>query len=98
MNDSLIDEQRIIDDLKAEGYDNVWAYEAEPEEIDEEHSHEYDTKLVILSGDIQITSEVGGAITNMKYVTGQTVEIPRNKLHSAKVGPDGCRYIVAENH
>ena len=93
-----MDEQKIIDDLTAEGYDHVWIYEAPPGEVDEEHQHDYDTRLVILQGDIQIISEMGGAITNMKYVQGQTVEIPRNELHSAKVGPGGCRYIVAEKH
>ena len=93
-----MDEQKEIEKLKAEGYDNVWAYEAEAGELDEEHSHDYDTKLVILKGAINITSGMGGAITNMQYKVGSEVIIPRNKLHSAKVTAEGCRYIVAERH
>ncbi len=93
-----MDEQKLIEKFEAEGYDNVWVYEAEPGEVDEEHSHEYDTKLYILKGSINITSVLGGAITNMQYKTGNEVVIPKNKLHSAKVTAEGCRYIVAEKH
>lgn len=93
-----MNEQKEIEKLKNEGYDNVWVYEAEPGEIDDEHCHEYDTKLVILNGAINITSEIGGAITNVQYKTGSEVEIPRGRLHSAKVIAEGCRYIIAEKH
>lgn len=29
---------------------------------------------------------------------GDEKEISRGQVHSAKVGPEGCRYIVAERH
>jgi S-adenosylmethionine hydrolase len=89
-------EQKMIEQLESEGFDKIWVYDAEPNEVEEEHQHDYDTKLAILKGEIQIISEMGGVITNIKYSKGQTVEIPRDKLHSAKVGHEGCQYIVAE--
>lgn len=92
------DEQEIIDRLKAEGYDNVYAYDAEPEEVDEEHQHDFDTKLHVLSGKIRIKMVVGGALTDFSLKVGDEKEIPRGQIHSAKVGPEGCRYIVAERH
>ncbi len=93
-----MDQQKEIQKLKTEGYDNVWVYEAEGGEVDEEHDHDYDTKLVILTGAINIISEMDGLITNTQYKAGSEVIIPRNKLHSAKVAVEGCLYIVAERH
>jgi tellurite resistance-related uncharacterized protein len=93
-----MNEEEITAQLISEGYDPVWVYEAEPSEIDEEHDHDFDTKLVILKGDIQIITVMNGVITNMKYTQGQSVEILRKVKHSAKVGSDGCRYVVAEKH
>lgn len=93
-----MNEQELMQKLETEGFDKVWIYDAPAGEIDEEHAHDYDTKLVILSGEISITSVLGGAVANMNYKAGAEVVIPRNKPHSAKVGPNGCRYIVAEKH
>lgn len=93
-----MNELNEIEKLKSEGYNKVWVYEAEPGEVDDEHSHGYDTKLVILKGGINITSEINGVIVNMQYNTGDEIFIPRNKPHSAKVEPEGCRYIVAEKY
>lgn len=91
-------EKEITTNLESEGYDKVWIYDAEPNEIDEEHSHDYDTKLHILSGEIRIKKLAGGAVTDFLLKKGDQIEIPRNQSHSAKVGAEGCRYIVAERH
>ena len=92
------EEQKIIDHLKSEGYDKVWIYEAPAEEIDEEHKHEYDTRLHILSGEIRIKLLDESVITDFRLGKNEELDIPRNHLHSAKVGLEGCRYIVAEKH
>lgn len=92
------DEQETIDRLKAEGYDNVYAYDAELEEVDEEHQHDFDTKLHVLSGRIRIKMVIGGALTDFSLKAGDEKDIPRGQVHSAKVGAEGCRYIVAERH
>jgi quercetin dioxygenase-like cupin family protein len=89
-------EEEIIKKLEAEGYDKVWSYDAEPDEVDEEHDHDFDTKLHILSGEIRIKRLSGGSIMDFLIKEGDEIEIPRKQLHSAKVGADGCRYIVAE--
>lgn len=76
----------------------MWVYEAEPGEVDEEHQHEFDTKLVILRGEIQVTQPIHGVVTNMLCKQGGEIFTPRNIPHTAKVGPEGCRYIVAEKN
>jgi hypothetical protein len=73
-------------------------YEAEPDEVDEEHKHDYDTRLHVLSGQIRIKVLEGEMITDFLLKTGDEKEILRNQLHSAKTGAGGCRYIVAEKH
>lgn len=88
-------EEEIITRLQKEGYDNVWVYEAPALEVDEEHSHDFDTKLYILSGEIRITLD--GAVETV-CTEGSEIEIPREKLHSAVVGAQGCKYVVAERH
>lgn len=91
-------ESEIIEKLTKAGYTKVWVYDAVPHEIDEEHSHDFDTKLHILSGEIRIKKLSGGEVN--EYVVGkdEEIEIPRNQIHSAVVGAEGCRYIVAERH
>lgn len=91
-------EKEIIGQLESEGYDKAYVWDAEPGEIDGKHEHNFDTKLIILKGEIQIKSAEGNFFSNMSYKTGSEVIIPRNKIHEAKVGPEGCRYIVGEKH
>ncbi len=86
----------IKNKLSEEGYTNIYEYTAEPGEVDEEHTHDYDVKLVILEGRINITAPVNGVITNMSYQKGSHVSIEKGTPHTAKVCPQGCRYIVAE--
>ncbi|HUO50106.1 MAG TPA: hypothetical protein VMU25_00830 [Candidatus Paceibacterota bacterium] len=91
-------EEEIIKKFGSEGYDKVWLYNAEPNEVDDEHNHDFDTKLHILSGEIRIKRLSGGAIMDFHLRKGEEIEIPRGQFHSAKVGAHGCRYIVAEKH
>jgi quercetin dioxygenase-like cupin family protein len=93
-----MDENALIERFTTDGSDKVWIYDAEPNEIDDDHEHDYDTTLAILKGDIQIVLAYGDSILNIKYLPGSEIEIPRNTLHAAKVGPEGCRYVVAEKH
>jgi quercetin dioxygenase-like cupin family protein len=91
-------EEAVIERMKSEGYDNVYAYTAEPGEVDEEHHHDFDTKLYVMSGKIRIKILVGGALTDFALKEGDEKEIPRGQKHSAVVGTEGCRYVVAERH
>lgn len=91
-------EKELIENLEQAGYSKVWPYAAEPNEIDEEHIHDFDTKLHILSGEIRVKKLTDGAIIDFLLKEGDELEIPRKERHSAKVGANGCRYIVAEKY
>lgn len=89
-----MNEEEIKKELSQSGYDNVYTWDAEPNEDDSDHSHEFDTRLVILKGEIEIGMD--GSKTVLKV--GDRVDIPRGKIHFGTAGVSGCRYIVAEKH
>lgn len=80
--------------LKTQGYEPVYVWDATPGEEDPEHSHEFDTHLVILDGELTLT--IDGAERVLKE--GNELDIPRNQTHAAVAGERGCSYIVAEMH
>lgn len=84
-----------IHSLQSQGYDPVYVWDGKPNEVDEEHSHEFETKLHVLEGEIHLK------ITGDKDYTlksGDELDIPKGQIHSAITGPEGCKYIVAEKH
>jgi quercetin dioxygenase-like cupin family protein len=90
--------EELVRKLEAEGYDKVFVYDAPPGDFDEEHTHDFDTKLVILDGEIQIKMDANKILSNFVYKKGREVTIPRHSPHETKAGPHGCRYIVAERY
>ena len=78
--------------------DKIYEYVAEPHEVDEEHMHDFDTTLTILSGEIRIERDEDGVMADYALKSGDTIQIARNQKHSAVVGESGCTYIVAEKH
>lgn len=85
-------EKEIIDELKMEGYSEVYLREDSAGFVYDSHEHEYQTKLVIVSGNIEI--EVDNNKINLS--SGNSFIIPAWKRHCAKVGKEGCKYVVGE--
>lgn len=88
----------VVMNLRKEGYDRVYVWNAKPNEVDEAHSHDFDTRLIVLEGQIEITAPINGEVVTLSHSTGSDVEIVKHTSHSAKVGSNGCRYVVAERH
>jgi len=80
--------------LKAAGYDNVYVWDAEPNEDDPDHTRPFDTPLVVLAGEIEIVMNGRSNILR----ANDEINIPRETVHSGKAGAKGCKYIVAERH
>ena len=51
-----------------------------------------DSAHVILEGELSLTMR-GNART---YREGDRVDVPGGTVHSAKIGPAGCRYLIGE--
>lgn len=89
-----MDPELEIKKLKEEGFDPVYVWDAEPGEEDSDHSHDFETHLMILEGSIEIGID-GGTIV---LLPNNEINIPKGKIHSGKAGRTGCKYIVAEKH
>ena len=86
--------EQKIEELKSKGYNPVYIWDAEPNEEDPDHTHPFDTHLVVLEGEIEI--RVDGESLILK--PGDKLDIPRKKIHCGKAGVSGCKYIIAEGH
>lgn len=89
-----MDERQRIEQLESSGYSPVYIWQAEPGEVDELHSHDFDTVLVVLEGEIVVKI---GDQSNILH-SGDRLDILRGIAHSAVASQDGCRYIVGEKH
>ncbi len=89
-----MDEASVIAELKKEGYGKVYAWHATPGENDPAHTHPFDTKLVILEGELEII------LGDKKFVLrpGDSIEVPQDQTHAGIAGTQGCTYIVAEEN
>lgn len=70
----------------------VYVWTDKPKEIYEKHSHNYDAKLIILEGSMELKVEERDLILKK----GSEVEINKHKEHSAIIGKNGCKYLVGE--
>jgi hypothetical protein len=50
------------------------------------------TLFWILDGEMTVTSEG----TTETYKAGERFDVPAGTVHSAKIGSNGCRYIIGE--
>lgn len=86
-------EERIAE-LKQKAYDPVYIWDAKPHEEDADHSHMFDTHLIVLDGQLEI--RIDNKITILK--SSDQINIPRETIHYSKAGKEGCKYIVGEKH
>jgi mannose-6-phosphate isomerase-like protein (cupin superfamily) len=85
-------EEKWVELLKQEGFKNVYIWEDGPNFEYPDHTHEKKTIHVIISGEMFLNDH--GKIK--KLSVGQRFDIPQGTTHSAKMGPQGCRYLAAE--
>lgn len=85
-------EEEIREKLIEEGFTNIYVWEDAPGAFYPDHTHPRVTAHVVLEGEITVTSE---GKTNT-YRKGDRFDVPAGTVHSARVGPSGCRYIIGE--
>ena len=79
--------------LRAEGFRQVYVWRDAAHVLYPEHTHPVDTAHVILHGEMTLTC--GGSTTT--YKAGERVpDVPAGAVHSARMGPSGCRYLIGE--
>ena len=78
--------------LRDEGFNQIFIGNDGPGTFYPEHTHDDTTAHVILQG--EMTLAVDGEPRT--YKAGDRCDVPARAVHSAKMGPEGCRYIVGE--
>jgi len=78
--------------LKKEGYGHTYVWQDAPNAFYPEHTHAIETAHVILQGEMTLAMD-GRTRT---YRTGERCDVSAGTAHSAKMGPQGCRYLIGE--
>lgn len=87
-----ISEKHLEKALRDEGFLRVYIWQDGPSAAYPDHTHATDTAHIILDGEMTLASHG----VSQTYKIGERCDVPANELHSAKMGPRGCRYIVGE--
>lgn len=78
--------------LRTEGFTTTYVWRDDPEAFYPDHTHSTVTAHIILDGEMTLTMD-GKAQT---YRAGERCDVPTGVVHSALMGPSGCRYLVGE--
>lgn len=87
-----MDEKEWEKKLREEGFRTVFVWRDNPNAFYPDHTHAGTTAHIILDGEMTITSEA----KTRTFRSGDRFDVPANTLHSAKIGPAGCKYMVGE--
>ena len=87
-----MNENELMAQLKSQGFGHTYVWEDGPRARYPNHTHETETAHVILSGEMTLTMN-GESKT---YPVGERCDVPANVVHSAVMGPSGCRYLIGE--
>lgn len=78
--------------LEAEGFTQTYVWQDGPHAHYPDHTHAGLTAHIILDGEMTLT--MGRESTT--YRVGDRCDVPAGAVHSARMGPRGCRYLVGE--
>jgi mannose-6-phosphate isomerase-like protein (cupin superfamily) len=87
-----VDDKQLARDLQREGFAHTYVWQDGPNTAYPDHTHDTETAHIILSGEITLTT----AGASRTYRAGERCDVPAGAVHSARMGPKGCRYLVGE--
>jgi quercetin dioxygenase-like cupin family protein len=90
-NGGPLSREAFESDLRREGFDVVNGGQ-KPDFVEETHAHDFDARIMVLSGEITIVRD--GKLETFK--AGDCCEIPEACQHATRVGPEGVAYIVGK--
>lgn len=93
MNSSSINKGEKIDQLKKEGFTHVYEWKDVPNTEYPLHSHRGKVSFYIIEGDMKMNLD-GVSIHGL--VAGARMDVPEGVPHTAKIGPNGCLYVIGE--
>ena len=87
-----MNESELASQLKHEGFTHTYVWEDGPNIRYGNHTHAMETAHIILKGEMTLT--MNGV--SKTYSLGERCDVPADAVHSAVMGPQGCRYLIAE--
>ena len=78
--------------LHSEGFLHTYVWQDGPNVHYPDHRHASATAHIILDGEMTLTQ--GGSTHT--YGAGERCDVPAGAVHSARMGPHGCRYLIGE--
>jgi quercetin dioxygenase-like cupin family protein len=87
-----MDEEQLARALKQEGFRQTYVWQDAPNASYPDHTHATETAHIILSGEMTVTMDSRGHT----YRAGERCDVPAGAVHSARIGPSGCRYLIGE--
>jgi quercetin dioxygenase-like cupin family protein len=87
-----MDEEHLARALKRKGFSHTYVWQDAPNASYPDHTHATETAHLILNGEMTLTMD-GQSHT---YRAGRRCDVPAGAVHSARMGPSGCRYLIGE--
>jgi anti-sigma factor ChrR (cupin superfamily) len=87
-----MDQRQLESQLRAEGFSRTYVWQDGPNAYYPDHTHAELTAHIILDGEMTLTA--GGA--RQTYRAGDRCDVPAGAVHSARMGPQGCRCLIGE--
>jgi mannose-6-phosphate isomerase-like protein (cupin superfamily) len=87
-----MDLEAIEEQLRAEGFVHTYIWQDGPHAHYSDHTHSTETAHVILDGEMTLIMDGNSVI----YRAGERADVPAGAVHSAQMGPTGCRYLIGE--
>jgi mannose-6-phosphate isomerase-like protein (cupin superfamily) len=87
-----MDEKQLVRTLEQEGFGHTYVWQDGPNASYPDHTHATETAHIILSGEMTLAMD-GQSQT---YGAGERCDVPAGAVHSARMGPTGCRYLIGE--
>jgi mannose-6-phosphate isomerase-like protein (cupin superfamily) len=78
--------------LHNEGFSHTYVWQDGPDTFYPGHTHAAETAHIILEGEMELTQD---GVTKT-YGAGERCDVPAGAVHSARMGPRGCRYLIGE--
>ena len=87
-----IDLKSLESQLHSDGFSHTYVWQDGPNAYYPDHTHVMETVHIILSGEMTVTQ--GGE--TLTFGVGERCDVPAGEIHSARMGPQGCRYLIGE--
>jgi quercetin dioxygenase-like cupin family protein len=87
-----IDEEEFKEQLRRQGFSRVYVWQDAAGAFYPDHTHEGLTAHIILDGEMTLSMR-GKSKTHR---TGDRCDVPAGVVHAARMGPEGCRYMIGE--